>query len=84
MTEIAVAGFEYGPWFGLVAPAKTPKAVIDKVNADVNAVLQMKEVQDKLQGAEILGGSPQQFTAFINQEISKWGKVIRDLDLKAD
>jgi tripartite-type tricarboxylate transporter receptor subunit TctC len=84
MTEIGVSGFEYGPWFALVAPAKTPPAIIAKVNADVNAVLQMKEVQDKLQGAEILGGSPQQLGLFTNQEISKWGKVIRDLDLKAD
>jgi tripartite-type tricarboxylate transporter receptor subunit TctC len=84
MTELGVSGFEYGPWFALVAPARTPAAIISKVNADVNAVLQMKEVQDKLQGAEILGGSPQQLGAFISQEISKWGRVIRDLDLKAD
>jgi tripartite-type tricarboxylate transporter receptor subunit TctC len=84
MTEMGVPGFEYGPWFGLVAPAKTPPAIIAKVNADVNVALQSKDVQDKLQGAEILGGTPQQFAAFIAQEIAKWGKVIRDLDLKAD
>lgn len=84
MTEVGVTGFEYGPWFGLVVPARTPRPIVDKINADVNSILQMKEVQDKLQGAEILGGSPQHFSGFIDQEISKWGKVIRELDLKAD
>jgi tripartite-type tricarboxylate transporter receptor subunit TctC len=84
MSEMGVPGFEYGPWFGLVAPAKTPAAVIAKINADVNVALQSKDVQDKLQGAEILGGTPQQFATFIGQEIAKWGMVIRALDLKAD
>ena len=84
LAELGVNGFEYGPWFGLAAPAKTPAAIVGKVNADVNAVLQMREVQEKLQGAEILGGTPQQFGAFIGLEIAKWGGVIRALDLKAD
>jgi len=84
LTELGIPGFEYGPWFGLVAPARTPPAVVAKVNADVNTVLQMKDVQEKLRGAEILGGTPQQFTTFIAQEVSKWGKVIRALDLKVD
>jgi tripartite-type tricarboxylate transporter receptor subunit TctC len=84
LTELGIPGFEYGPWFGLVAPAHTPPAVVARVNADVNAVLQMKDVQEKLRGAEILGGTPQQFTTFIAQEVGKWGKVIRALDLKVD
>jgi len=84
LTELGIPGFEYGPWFGLVAPARTPAAVIAKINADVNAVLQMKDVQEKLRGAEILGGTPQQFTTFIAEEVSKWGKVIRALGLKVD
>jgi tripartite-type tricarboxylate transporter receptor subunit TctC len=83
MNELGIPGFEMGPWFGLVAPAKTPRAIVDKVSADVNAVLQMKDVQDKLQGAEIIGGTPQQFGAFIGQELAKWGRLIRALDLKA-
>jgi tripartite-type tricarboxylate transporter receptor subunit TctC len=84
MSESGIPGFEFGPWFGLVAPAKTPAAVIAKVNADVNAVLELKEVQDKIQGAIILGGSPQRFATFIGHEITEWGKVIQRLDLKAE
>lgn len=84
MQEAGVAGFETGPWFGLSAPAKTPSAVISRVNADVNAVLQSKEVQDKLAGAEFLGGTPQQYGDFINKELAKWGSVIRALNLAAD
>ena len=84
MTEVGVSGFEFGPWFGLAAPAKTPAAIVNKVSADVNAVLQMTEVQEKLPGAEILGGSPQRFSSFIKQDISKWGKIVRALDLRVD
>jgi tripartite-type tricarboxylate transporter receptor subunit TctC len=84
LQELGIAGFEMGPWFGLAAPAKTPAAILNKVSADVNEVLKMKDVQDKLQGAEILGGTPQQFAAFIAQELDKWDRLIRALDLKAD
>jgi tripartite-type tricarboxylate transporter receptor subunit TctC len=84
LQELGIAGFEMGPWFGLAAPAKTPAAILNKVSADVNDVLRMKDVQEKLQGAEIVGGTPQQFAAFIAQELDKWGRLIRALDLKAD
>ena len=84
MRELGIAGFDMGPWFGLAAAAKTPPAVIDKINADVNDVLRTKDVQDKLAGAEIIGGTPQQFAAFIATELDKWGKLIRALGLKAE
>jgi tripartite-type tricarboxylate transporter receptor subunit TctC len=84
LQELGITGFEMGPWFGLAAPAKTPAAIVNKISADVNEVLRMKDVQEKLQGAEILGGTPQQFAAFIGQELDKWGKLIAALDLKAD
>lgn len=84
MHELGIAGFEMGPWFGLSAPARTSLAIVRKINADVNAALQTKEVQDRIAGAEIIGGTPQQYGEFINTELAKWGRVIRDLDLKAD
>ena len=83
MQELGIAGCEMGPWFGLAAPAKTPAAIVSKISADVNEVLKMKDVQEKLQGAEIIGGTPRQFAAFIAQELDKWGKLILALDLKA-
>ncbi|MEI6470045.1 MAG: tripartite tricarboxylate transporter substrate-binding protein, partial [Betaproteobacteria bacterium] len=84
MAEVGVQGFDYGPWFGIVAPAKTPQFIIAKINSDINAVLQMKDVQDKLQGAEILGGTSLQFAVFMEKDIAKWAKLIRELNLKAD
>ncbi len=84
MNELGIAGFEMGPWFGLLAPAKTSPAIIRKVNADVNALLQMKEVQDKLAGAEIISGTLQQYSDLIGKDLAKWGRVIRDLNLKAE
>ena len=84
MNELGIAGFEMGPWFGLVAPAKTPAAVVRRINTDANAALQSKDVQDKIAGAEILGGTPQEFGEFIQRELAKWGRIIRELDLKAN
>lgn len=84
LREGGIEGFDMGPWFGLVAPARTPAAIVARVNADVNEVLRMPEVQQKIEGAEVLGGTPQQFAAFIGQEIDKWSKLIRALDLKAN
>ncbi len=84
MNELGIAGFEMGPWFGLVAPAKTPAAVVRRINTDANAALQAKEVQDKIVGADILGGTPQEFGEFMQRELTKWGRIIRELDLKAN
>ena len=84
LREGGIEGFDMGPWFGLVAPARTPAAIVARVNADVNEILRMSEVQQKIEGAEVLGGTPQQFAAFIGQEIDKWSKLIRALDLKAN
>ncbi|MEO5693769.1 MAG: tripartite tricarboxylate transporter substrate binding protein [Usitatibacter sp.] len=84
MSELGIPGFETGPWFAIVAPAKTPAAIVAKINADVNEALKLPEVIDKLKGAEIIGGTPQEFAAFMSKETAKWGKLIRELDLKAD
>ncbi len=84
MSELGIPGFETGPWFAIVAPAKTPAAIVAKINADVNEALKLPEVIDKLKGAEIIGGTQQEFAAFMAKETAKWGKLIRDLGLKAD
>ncbi len=84
MQESGIEGFEVGPWFGLSVPAKTSSATIYKLNADANAVLQSREVQEVLVGAEIIGGTPQQYGEFIRAELTKWGRVIRNLNLQMD
>jgi tripartite-type tricarboxylate transporter receptor subunit TctC len=83
MTELGIPGFEFGAWFGIAAPANTPPDIVAKINADVNQILAMPDVQAKLPGTEMLGGSPQQFAAFIGAEIAKWRTVIRSINLQA-
>lgn len=66
-------------WYGLMAPAGTPKAIIDLLNADLNKALQNPDLQKQLQaqGAEILSGTPQDFADYIKKDYTRWGKVIK-------
>lgn len=79
VAEAGVPGFEATSWFGLLAPAKTPAPVVARLNASVLKALADPEVKKKLmeQGAEPLGGTPEQFAAFIGAESAKWGKVVK-------
>jgi tripartite-type tricarboxylate transporter receptor subunit TctC len=84
ITEAGFPGMESSVWFGLLAPAGTPKAIIDKINRDVVASLSTPEAREALllQGAEPVPNSPQEFDAFLKAEIKKWGKVIKDAGIK--
>jgi tripartite-type tricarboxylate transporter receptor subunit TctC len=72
-------GFEAVAWYGIVAPPKTPKAVVDKVNADVNEALRQPEVRDHLKklSAEIFGGSVEKTTKYMREEVDRWAAVIK-------
>ena len=72
-------------WFGLFAPAKTPKPIVTKINQDVVAALRTQDARDTLLtlGAEAVPTSPQQFGAFVQSEIAKWTKVIQAAGIKA-
>ena len=86
MQEQGFEGFDATTWYGLVGPGKLPDAIAQKVNRDVNAVLAMPDVQEKLEtyGAEDGGGSPEKFAQFIRDEIVKWAKVVKDGNVKVD
>ena len=73
-------------WSGLVAPAGTPKPIIDKLNAEVVKALKRPEMMQRLkdEGSDALGGTPQQFTDFMKGEIAKWGAVVREAGIKLD
>ena len=79
IAEAGYPGFEALAWNGLFAPAGTPAAVIERINADVNAALKDPAVQEQLgkQGLVIGGGSAAQFRSFIDAEALKWGAIIR-------
>ena len=86
VAEAGVPGFEVNNWYGLVAPAKTPRAIIDRLNAEVTRVLNSADVKSTLygQGLDPAPGTPEQFGAYIRSERIKWAKVIRESGAKAE
>ncbi len=79
-------GFESSSWFGVLAPAGTPKPVISRLNADIHKSLQDPAVAKRLAavGFEITYGTPEEFTAYIKSEIKKWAKVVKASGAKPD
>lgn len=86
MAESGFPGFEATTWYGLVGPGKMPPAIAQRMNEDINKVLLMPDVKEKLDlyGAEDGGGSAQQFADFIRTEQVKWSKVIKDAKVTID
>ena len=80
IAEAGVPGYQATSFLGMLAPAGTPAAIVNKVNTDVVALLANAELRERLasDGAEPAGTSPAEFQAFIRAEIAKWGKVIRE------
>jgi tripartite-type tricarboxylate transporter receptor subunit TctC len=77
-------GFEMLSWLGLVAPLGTPKETISLINSAVVKVLKTPEVRERLlgMGAEAVGNTPEEFGDFLRSETAKWGKVLRDADIR--
>ncbi|HEY0825080.1 MAG TPA: tripartite tricarboxylate transporter substrate-binding protein, partial [Ramlibacter sp.] len=73
-------------WFGVLGPANVPKDVVAKLNADINKALKDPELARKLgaQGADILGGSPEEFAKLIRDDLVRWGKAVKDSGAKID
>lgn len=84
VAEAGVPGYDSGAWFGLVAPANTPKSIVDKLAAETARILRLPDVSQRLSelGAEPVGGTPGQFAAHIKSEIAKWSKVIKDANVE--
>ena len=86
VADSGAPGFESGSWFGISAPARTPRAVVDKLNAETNRILKIQELRDRLgaEGADFVGGTPEAYGAFLREEIDKWAKVVKFAQLKLD
>jgi tripartite-type tricarboxylate transporter receptor subunit TctC len=86
IAESGLPGFEATSWFGLVAPAGTPPAIVVRINTDVNQWLQSSEAKEKLlaQGAVAAGGTPEQFAAYIHAETEKWARVVKASGARVD
>jgi len=86
VAEAGVAGYEVTVWFGLVAPAGTPREVVQKLNAETVRILAMPDVRERFlaQGVEPAGGTPEQFGEHIRTQMAKWAKVVADAGVKAE
>jgi tripartite-type tricarboxylate transporter receptor subunit TctC len=86
VAESGVPGYYATGWYGMLAPAGTPKTIIDRLHGEVVKVLTVPEVKQRLasEGAIAVGNTPAEFDKFIREEIARWSKVIRELGLKAD
>jgi tripartite-type tricarboxylate transporter receptor subunit TctC len=86
MEEQGFAGFDATTWYGLAGPGKMPAAMAQRMNEDINKVLAMPDVIEKLEqyGAEDGGGSAQRFSEFIRAEQQKWARVIKDANVRVD
>jgi len=85
MAESGYPGFEAVPWFGLMAPAGTPPAILDRLHRETVRVLALPDIRKKFDdlGLDIVGSAPAEFAALIRAEIPQWAKVIKDAGIKA-
>jgi tripartite-type tricarboxylate transporter receptor subunit TctC len=86
MAEQGVADFISGTWAGIIAPAGTPKEIVDRVAAEARKALADPALKDKLveQGIVAVGSTPEEFRAFVTEEIARWRKVITDAGIKME
>ena len=84
--EAGVPGYQVSVWFGVVAPAGTPKDVVAKLNTEINRILALQEVKDRFSqgGIEIVGGSAEMFDKHVREQVATWGKVVKEGNIKAD
>ncbi len=86
VAEAGGPGFKVDPWFGVVAPAGTPKEIVTKLNIAINKSLQLQDVKNQLYrlGVEPVGTTPDEFALKIKSEIEKWSKVVKEANVKVD
>ena len=86
VAESGIPGYEVTNWFGVAAPAKTPRDIVDRLHGEIVRALNLRDLRDSItsQGAEPVGNTPGQFTEFVQNEIIKWGKVIHAAQIKGE
>ena len=86
LAESGFPGFDTSLWFGLLAPAATPKEIVGKIHSDVVRALKLRDVEERIasQGADIVGNSPVEFAAFITAESAKYARIIKRAGVKLD
>lgn len=84
--EAGVPGYELSPWYGLLAPAGTPREVVARLAEEVSRIVRTAEMKGKLsvQGAEVAGGSPDEFAALIQADTATWSRVVKDAGMRIE
>lgn len=86
VAEAGLKDFEVTTWYGVLAPAGTPRPIITRLNGELVKIMHAPEMKEKLaaSGTDPLTSTPEEFSAYLRQEIAKWGEVVRKANLKAD
>jgi tripartite-type tricarboxylate transporter receptor subunit TctC len=86
MQEAGVPDFNVDSWYAMFVPAKTPKAIVDKLNKALNNIVRDPEIRDKLlqQGAEGVGGTPEALGKVVDTELLKWAKLVKDANIHSE
>ena len=79
MNEAGVKGYEFSTWYGLLVPSRTPKPIVDRLHSETQKALASALVKEQFvgQGLEVAGSTPQEFAAYLKDEVAKWGKVVK-------
>ena len=86
VAESGFAGFETAQWYGIIAPAKTPPTIIQKLSVEIAQVMKQPDVIGRLSGdgTVMIGSTPSEFAAYISKEMKRWGEVVHDANIKAE
>jgi tripartite-type tricarboxylate transporter receptor subunit TctC len=86
VAESGLPGFEAGSWYGLLAPAATPRAIVERINKEVVRIVQLPDVRERLtaEAFDVPLDTPEQFAAHIKADVMKWAKVVKQAGIKAD
>ena len=86
IAESGVPGFETSTWYGLLAPAGTPRVIVDRLNGEVVRILKLPDVRERLaaEAYELPADTPDQFAGIIKSELTRWAKVVKDTGARVD
>jgi tripartite-type tricarboxylate transporter receptor subunit TctC len=86
VAESGVPGFDVPSWLGIVAPAGTPREIVERLHAEIAKVLAQQDIKERLaaEGGEAIAGGPEQFGAYLKSEIAKWAQVVKDARIRAE
>jgi len=84
--EAGLPGYEVNPWYGMLAPAGTPRDIVARLNAEIARIVRLPEIsrQFAAQGVEAAASTPEEFAAIIRADLAKWGKVIREIGVRGE